>query len=110
MACSSKSLSNYIIVSATTNKIPCHILGIHAEFLPQADSPSSKQNKAQALKFALSMKPVLNKLHMKGITSVRRITAELNRLNIPTYDKKKWHATTVHNMLKRIKDNETDNT
>lgn len=70
----------------------------------------SKKNKAQALEFALSMKPMLNKLHMKGITSVRRIAAELNRMKIPTYDKKKWHATTVHTMLKRIKENEKRNT
>lgn len=70
----------------------------------------SKQNKAQALEFAVNMQPVLKKLQKRGISTVRRIAAELNRLNIPSHNGKKWHATTVHTMLKRIREHDKHNT
>jgi len=70
----------------------------------------SNKNKAEAIEFALKMKPIFEKLSEQGIKSIRQVTNELNRLNIPTYNNKKWHPTTVHNVLKRIKENEKRNT
>lgn len=63
----------------------------------------SKRNKAQALQFAQSMKPTLDKLHKRGITSMRKIASELNRKKIPSATGKKWYANTVHVLLKRLR-------
>ncbi len=62
----------------------------------------SQTNKAQALEFAQRMKPLLEKLSKRGIHSVRKITAELNRKNIPSATGKKWYANTVYMLLKRL--------
>jgi len=65
----------------------------------------SKRNKAEAIEFALSMKPTIEKMQSQGIVSTRKIAAELNRLKIPTHSKTgRWHKTTVYTLLKRIKD------
>jgi DNA invertase Pin-like site-specific DNA recombinase len=64
----------------------------------------SKINIKRANQFARKMKPVLHMLRAKGIVSLRAISAELNRLKVPTFRKRhnKWHTTTVFNLLKRL--------
>lgn len=63
----------------------------------------SKQNKVKAVEFAMRMKPTIEKLRSRGITSTRAIAKELNRLKIPTHSKTgRWHKTSVHTLLKRI--------
>lgn len=69
----------------------------------------SKQNRAKALEFARSMKPVLEKLNKRGITSMRKIAAELNRKKIPSATGKTWYATTVNNVIKRLSETEYKN-
>jgi DNA invertase Pin-like site-specific DNA recombinase len=60
-------------------------------------------NKQQADNFALTVSPVVKKLQRRGITTVRAITRELNRLKIQTYhDTGRWHSSTVHKILQRI--------
>lgn len=64
----------------------------------------SKVNRFNADMFAQKMKPVIDGLKHKGKVTIRAIVAELNRLKVPTYGKRKWHNTSVHNLLKRIDD------
>lgn len=62
----------------------------------------SKRNKAEAIEFAMRMRPIIEQIQSKGITSSRAIAKELNRKNIPTAKGGRWHKTTVHTLLKRI--------
>lgn len=66
----------------------------------------SKQNKENARQFALSMKPTIEKLQQQGITTMRDIADELNRLGVQTSSNtgSKWYATTVNTMIKRLRD------
>lgn len=66
----------------------------------------SKENKLKAIEFALRLKPVIDGLNLQGITSIRKITKELNRRRIRTSSGGKWYASTVHTLLKRLKENE----
>lgn len=66
----------------------------------------SQANIFRAEIFAQKMKPVIDEFRNKGLQTVRAITKELNRLKIPTYNKHKWHISSVHRLLKRIHDNE----
>ena len=64
----------------------------------------SVANKQRADRFAAAMRPTISKLRKKGITTVRAITTELNRLNVPTYrEGGHWHVSSVYNMMKRLK-------
>lgn len=71
----------------------------------------SKENKRNAELFALKMKPTIERIQKKGITTVRGITKELNRLKVPTYTNIgcKWHPTTVHTLIKRMKSKTQEN-
>lgn len=64
----------------------------------------SKKNREASKAFAEKMKPVMEKLQQQGFKTVRQITAELNRRNVPTYHEhgQKWHLATVHKILKSI--------
>lgn len=64
----------------------------------------SKKNKANANAFANKMKPIIETIKKRDITTVRGITNELNRMRIPTYRKygRKWYPNTVHQLIKRI--------
>ena len=64
----------------------------------------SERNRKASKAFAKKMKPIVEKLQVKGFTTVREITAELNRRNVPTYHRqgRKWHLATVHKILKSI--------
>ncbi len=62
----------------------------------------SKENKMRAQAFALKMKPQIEELQEKGITTIRALTDELNRMKIPAYRSNKWHPSTVHQIIKRM--------
>jgi DNA invertase Pin-like site-specific DNA recombinase len=64
----------------------------------------SKENKNNAKQFAKKMKPVILKLEEEGHTTIRSITEELNKRNIPTFrnNGQKWHLLTVQKLKTRI--------
>lgn len=64
----------------------------------------SARNRERAKVFAEQMQPVIQRLRQRGIKTVRAITAELNRLHIPTYHQQNshWHVSSVHRLLLRI--------
>lgn len=64
----------------------------------------SKRNIRKSKAFARKMNPLIKRLKREGYKTVRKIMEELNRRKIPPFKgkKKKWHITTVHNLLKRI--------
>jgi DNA invertase Pin-like site-specific DNA recombinase len=73
------------------------ILGKHGKKL-------SQKNKQEANDFANHLEPTLEELKNMGITSIRAIAKELNRRRVPTFWRKgKWHATSVQNLLRRLK-------
>ena len=60
-------------------------------------------NKADADKRADGLRKTIEQFKADGIVTVRAITDELNRQQVPTANKGgKWHIPTVHNLLKRI--------
>lgn len=64
----------------------------------------SKKNSLDARLFAVTMKPVIEQLIERGISTIRGMTDELNKLEVPTYrsGNRKWHLSTVHQLIKRI--------
>jgi DNA invertase Pin-like site-specific DNA recombinase len=67
----------------------------------------SKRNRIRAKKFAQKMRPLIVMLEKRGVITIRAITDELNRLNIPTFRNsgQKWHLYTVHTLIKRLNKN-----
>lgn len=68
----------------------------------------AQKNKHDAERFALSLKPLVQKLQGKGHTTVRQLQKQLNRRKIPTYHggTAHWHTSTVHRLLKQIEQND----
>lgn len=63
----------------------------------------SETNKRAAENFAKKLSPLLASLKMKGITTVRAISKELNKRGIKTFRRDgRWHPTTVHSLLNRL--------
>lgn len=63
----------------------------------------AEKNKQAADAFALKMDPVIVRLNAQGIKSCRKIAKALNRRRVTTYYPDcRWHAMTVHALLKRI--------
>lgn len=62
------------------------------------------RNRERSHAFARAMQSTIEKLRQRGITTIRAIAAELNRLAVPTYcsGKHRWHPDTVHNLLVHI--------
>lgn len=66
----------------------------------------SAYNKQQADHFASTILPIINGLQANGITTVRAITQELNRLSIPTFRHNgRWHISSVHKLMHRLTSN-----
>lgn len=61
----------------------------------------SKKNKELCEQFAEKMKPIILRLQRKGFNTIRALTDELNRLEVPTYrnDGSKWHVSSVHKIV-----------
>jgi DNA invertase Pin-like site-specific DNA recombinase len=63
----------------------------------------SKANAQAAIDFAEQMRPTIESLKGQGFKTVVALRDELNRQQVPTYRKNgKWHACSVHAILKRI--------
>ena len=64
----------------------------------------SKKNREESERFALEMRPIITRLTKDGFETVRAITDELNRLQVPTYrnDGSKWHVSTVYKVMNQI--------
>lgn len=61
-------------------------------------------NRIAAEEFAVSLLPTLNRLKRNGITSIRAIAQELNRIGVPTFrDSGHWHPSTVYALVNRLK-------
>lgn len=72
------------------------ILGRNGKVLAELNSKAADV-------FALKMAPIIARLIEAGITSCRKIAKALNRRKIPTFRPGcRWHAMTVHALLKRI--------
>ena len=69
----------------------------------------SQDNIKAADQFADQMGGVIQELKTEGFTTIRAIRDELNRRNLPTFrsDGKKWHFSTVYNLLHRDKSKKT---
>ena len=91
-------ISQRTIAALQAAKLKGVILGKHGRDV------LSKLNHENAKQFALDMTPLIERLKQRGLHSVRAITGELNRLNVPTYRQHshKWHIATVHQLLQRI--------
>lgn len=65
----------------------------------------SKKNKEASAEFSKKMEPLIRTLQAQGFTTVRAISAELNRLCVPTYRNQgqKWHLATVHKIMRAAK-------
>lgn len=62
----------------------------------------AKQYQQSSRSFLIKMKIHLLRLKNEGITTVRAVTEELNRRQVPTFNGKghRWHVRTVHNIMK----------
>jgi DNA invertase Pin-like site-specific DNA recombinase len=68
--------------------------------LGKSGKKRAKINKQLPKRFSESLAPLIQRLRKRGYTTVRAITDELNRLQVPTYYTGKWHVGTVHRLLK----------
>lgn len=61
-------------------------------------------NRKAAEEFAMTLLPMIRRLQMRGIISVRAIARELNRKAVPTFRQDgKWHPSTVCVLMNRLK-------
>lgn len=61
-------------------------------------------NRRAAEEFAMKLLPMISRLKMRGIKSVRAIAKELNRKAVPTFRQDgKWHPSTVSVLINRLK-------
>ena len=61
-------------------------------------------NKKAADEFARGLLPTIIKYRNMGITSVRAVSQELNRMQVPTFrGHSRWHPTTVYLLMNRLK-------
>lgn len=61
-------------------------------------------NKKAAEDFANGLRPTLEKLKSRGITSVRAVSRELNKKGVPTFrGDGHWHPSTVYSLMNRLK-------
>lgn len=63
----------------------------------------AEENRQTADAYAARLKPVIEEMQNRGITTVRAICQELNDQDIPTFrGTAQWHIPTVHRLLKRV--------
>ncbi|MDX1738344.1 MAG: recombinase family protein [Alphaproteobacteria bacterium] len=56
----------------------------------------AEKNKQNAQAFAETMRPIIEEIKAEGHTTIRAITAELNRRNIPSREGGRWHIGSVN--------------
>jgi hypothetical protein len=116
---------NFVAVDMpTANRLTVHILAAVAEEEARAISARTKaalasakergirlgangavlsvQNRQEAAKRAEYLKAVVGTLQAAGFDTVRSLAQELNKRGIQTAQNRKWHATSVHRLLKRL--------
>lgn len=71
------------------------VLGVHGKVL-------AAQNKAEAKRFAESLRPIIDEIRADGLSSVRAIQAELNIRGVPSARGGSWSVRTVHRLLQRL--------
>lgn len=72
------------------------ILGQYGKVLAEKNSQAADE-------FALKMAPSIARLRDQGVTTCRKIAKALNRMRVPSFRPGcRWHAMTVHALLKRI--------
>jgi DNA invertase Pin-like site-specific DNA recombinase len=63
----------------------------------------SIKNKDAAQAFADNLRTTIDAMKAQGINTIRAITEELNRLQVPTFHNKgQWHIPATHRLMKRI--------
>jgi DNA invertase Pin-like site-specific DNA recombinase len=68
----------------------------------RASALGAAAKKDQALEFAGRVMPTIKGIMERGITSSRKIAAELDRMRIPTATGASWSGTMVNNIVKRM--------
>lgn len=71
-------------------------LGKHGKVL-------AEKNKAKAVVFALTLKPIIEEIRAEGHTTVQAITDALNKRSIPSREGGQWHLASTSLMLRRHK-------
>ncbi len=69
--------------------------------LPEAAAKGADANRAGAGAFAANVMPVIRQIEAPDVKRVRAIASALNARGVRTARGGEWHATTVHNLLKR---------
>lgn len=63
----------------------------------------AEENRQTADEYAAMLKPVIEEMQSRGITTVRAMVEELNSQAMPTFrGTAQWHIPTVHRLLKRL--------
>lgn len=71
-------------------------LGRNGKFL-------AEQNRAEAIKFAKSIREEMDKLNLPASASLREISSSLNEAGVRTRNGNCWHAASIARLLKRAK-------
>lgn len=64
------------------------------------------ERRRAAIEFARSMGETVRAIQAQGITTVRGVRDELNRLGVPTASGKRWHIPTVHRLVTHLLNDE----
>lgn len=89
-----KMISERTIKALAAAKRRGVVLGANGKKLAKANKDASRD-------FARKNAPIINEIKGRGILTVRAISEELNRLNIPTFRKgSRWHKSSTHLLLK----------
>jgi DNA invertase Pin-like site-specific DNA recombinase len=120
-----------VVDNPHANRFTIHILAAVAEEQRQRISETTKEalkaarnrgvelgkngkllsvaNKQAAKDFASKLSPVIRRLKKRGIVSVRAVSDELNKKNVPTFRTGgKWHPSTVHSLIHRLNKQENE--
>lgn len=62
----------------------------------------AEQNKILARERAIAMRPILLELQLQGFITIRTLTTELNRRNIPSSQGRRWHLASVSKLVNRL--------
>lgn len=63
----------------------------------------AEENRQTADEYAARLKPVIEEMQSRGITTVRAMVEELNLQQVPTFrGTAQWYIPTVHRLLKRL--------
>jgi hypothetical protein len=72
--------------------------------LSAAHARSIALRKALANVRAADLAPIIAELQASGITTLRGIASELTRRGVPTALGRRWHAQTVNEVLRRLRE------